>query len=352
MRATRWALVCVWVAVAGVLGLGGGRALGQGEGTGIVELRASIRAARGATLTLADVARLEGADACALGGVVVAPSVQGRSAADLTARLTLEDVRGALEPLHINWGRLVLRGSFCVVRFTEAPTPAVEPAPVGAREPATVDLDGPETVRARVARLVGRMLGVENKDLRLLFDRADGEFLGAAVGERRVEVQPASSPSSGHLALVVWIYEGDRLVESRTVKAAAQVRREVVVVTQDVERGSAMPREHLRVETLWLEAGGSAPVSSLEHAAGLHARRRLAAGTALRMDVVEAPLAIRRGELVTVHCVSGGVVVKAIGRAQADAREGEYVDLLLEGAAQTFRARAAGQGRAVLLLDR
>jgi flagella basal body P-ring formation protein FlgA len=151
--------------------------------------------------------------------------------------------------------------------------------------------------------------------------------------------------------LVVWVYEGDRLLETRTVKVAAQVRREVVVVTADVERGAALPREHLRMETLWLDAGGAAPVASVEHAALLQARRRIAAGTALRMDVVEAPLAIRKGDLVTVHCMSGGVVVKAFGRAQADAREGEYVDLRLEGGEKTFRARAAGRGRAVMSLD-
>jgi flagella basal body P-ring formation protein FlgA len=60
---------------------------------------------------------------------------------------------------------------------------------------------------------------------------------------------------------------------------------------------------------------------------------------------------VRRGELVTVHCVSGGIVVKAKARARAEARQDEVIELQMDGSKKTFRARIVGPGRAVVNLD-
>ncbi|MCA9292865.1 MAG: flagella basal body P-ring formation protein FlgA, partial [Phycisphaerales bacterium] len=59
-------------------------------------------------------------------------------------------------------------------------------------------------------------------------------------------------------------------------------------------------------------------------------------------------LAIRRGDLVQVHCLSGGLVVRGRGRAMANGRVGELIECKLEGAERSFLARVDGPGRVVM----
>src|SRR5579862_15152 len=71
-----------------------------------IELRASAPIAAGTTVTLGQIARLEGAEAVALAGVVVTP-VPGGS-------VGVEDVRKAVDAAgRVNWGRITLRGATC-----------------------------------------------------------------------------------------------------------------------------------------------------------------------------------------------------------------------------------------------
>jgi hypothetical protein len=65
---------------------------------------------------------------------------------------------------------------------------------------------------------------------------------------------------------------------------------------------------------------------------------------------VQAPLAARRGDLVTVHCLSGGVTVRLRARAQGDIRDGETGEFRADGAKKTCPARMDGAGRAVMVM--
>ncbi len=82
----------------------------------------------------------------------------------------------------------------------------------------------------------------------------------------------------------------------------------------------------------------------------MRARRNIAAGSVVRVDSLEPPIACERGDLVKVHCVSGGIVVKAWARAQGQARDGEMVELLMTGSKKSFQARMTGLGVAVMNL--
>ncbi|VAX36374.1 hypothetical protein MNBD_PLANCTO03-1779, partial [hydrothermal vent metagenome] len=78
---------------------------------------------------------------------------------------------------------------------------------------------------------------------------------------------------------------------------------------------------------------------------------KIPAGTMIRAEALEPPVAAERGDLVKVHCISGGIVVKAWARAQARAFEGEFVELRMTGSDKTFQARMTGRGAAVMSLD-
>jgi len=313
---------------------------------GTIDLKPSARVAPGDPTLLRDVATLGGAPAISLGGVVVRQPGAGAMSFEITAA----DVRAALSARSVNWGRLALRGSICQVRVGERSRPHTADEPRKDAQPATVELVGPPNVRKRLAEVVGRMFGVDNADLRLRFDERDAPLLNRTLdATTRVEIQPASTASSSRMAFVIWMYEGETLEPtSSTVRVEVLVRREIITATRQIRRGEAVTERDIASDTQWLAPDGSAPVAAMKNAVGMRARRTIDAGAILRAEALEPPLACQRGDLVKVHCVSGGVVVKAWARAMDKAHEGEFVELRLADGEKTFRARMTERGVAVM----
>lgn len=313
---------------------------------GVITLNPTARVAPGDPALLSDVATLSGEPALALSGTVI--RLPGEGATGFT--ITTDDLRAALTARRANWGRLTLRGSTCQVRIGDRPRQRQADVGPGESAPVTIDLTGAQTVRTRMAQLVGRMFNVENNNLRLLFDERDEAILSRPISEHaRVEIQPASTASSSRMAFVVWVYEGDSLEPtSATVRVDVLLRRPVVTATREIRRGEAIAAGDIVEAVQWIAPDGSASVAGSQQAVGMRAKRKIAAGSMIRADSLEPPIACQRGDLVKVHCISGGIVVKAWARAMGKALEGEFVELKMTGSEKTFRARMTGHGAAVM----
>jgi len=305
-----------------------------------VTLRASAIAAPGAVL-LGDVATVEGEDAATLDGVVVA------SEWPASGELSLRDVREALDAAGVNWGRVTLRGGTCRLRAGEPRMVAAEAPGEAAAKPGVVDLDGPPSLRIKIARVLGELYGVANEDLRLLFDERDADILGPMAAGRRYEVVANSGASSGRAPVTVTVFEGSRLVESRSVRADVQVRTRTLMLRRDLNRGERIDAAAISAEERWISPAGSPVIGSIGAAEGLLARTRLTAGTVLREALVEKPVLVRRNELATVHCLSGSVSLRVEARAMSDGRLGEVIEFRTGREADPFRARVSGAGIAV-----
>jgi flagella basal body P-ring formation protein FlgA len=116
-----------------------------------------------------------------------------------------------------------------------------------------------------------------------------------------------------------------------------------------IDRRQQLTAEILTTSEQWLSPGAGAPCT-LEQAVGSVARGRINAGRVITPDLLLAPIAVRRGDLVPVHCLSGNVRVEVKARALADARDGEMVELRIDGAKNSFSARMTG-GKAVMLVN-
>lgn len=340
------------ILAAAVLLLGAARAA-----AGTITVRGSARIQAGAPVTLADIATLQGDDAAAFGALVVVedPSALPRSGAG--RRIDLAIVRRALDQAGARWGRLALGGGDCAVLVAE-PAPIVEePAPVAdlvpeapPDEPAPIDLSGPRTVRTCIVEWIATLTGAALPDLRISFERGEEALLAMEAAGRRVDVQPGTRGGSGRMPVRIWVYEGDRIVAEGAVRAEVRVRRAAVTIIPSVRRGDILAPEMLSEQEMWLEPTLGAPVASVGDAVGMSMATRLDAGSVLYAQHVEQPIAVRRGELVTVHCVSGGVVVKTPARAQADGRIGETIEMRLDSSRRSFLARVQGPGVAVIAL--
>lgn len=313
-----------------------------------IALRKAVTLGGPGPVTLGQLAEVSGPEADRLAGVVILDD--GPAVGE--ARVELAEVRAALARERVNLGRITLSGSGTTVRSSEQVQ--VKALETSADQPGLdPDRPGAGTVHAGLNARLAELFAVEPSDLRLKLPGLTAEqrtLLTAASGGRRVEVHPGASGTSGRVPLRVEIYRGDRLEQTALLTAEVQIRHRGVAPSAAVQRQQSLDDAMLVDSEAWRSPADAVPLGR-GAVVGQLAKRRLDVGRLITAEDLQSPVVVSRGDVVLVHCLSGGVVLKAKARALAAARDGELVRLQLEGGGKTFQARVNGRGRAVLNLD-
>lgn len=314
------------------------------RGQTVVQLRAAARVDATGPVTLGRVAMIEGPDAQTLASVVVVESVERElGAGGAHFDLDSDRIRAAIgRDGRVGLGNVVVRSGRCAV-VPRASRDAVEGDAPEPEEPEFDELLTDTTVGGVIRREIRRMFRVEERDLRVSFDRLDRELLTMSAIGRAVVVRRTGS--SGRLPLAVTVYEDDRIVAGATIRADVRLRRAVLVAAVPIERGATIEASQLTEQTQWLDPG----VVPALGAAGAEARSPIPAGRIVTERMVQAPVAIERGELAIVHCLAGSIVIEEKARALGTARAGEVIEFeSVDGLRRRFTARVDAPGRAVL----
>ncbi len=259
------------------------------------------------------------------------------------ATIDLPRVRAALEKVPtVNWGRLALSGVPCRVKAAKTESRGVMPA----REISSQPGEAAPTLRDQVVTWLAHAYACSPEDLRVTFDDAQGDALDASVAGVATSIR--SLGSSDRLSLAITTYRGDVITNSLTVRVAPLIRREVAVASRRIARGEPLTSDVLRTDEQWVPPS-VVPIDA-RSLQGVIARGRIDAGTIIRPEHVDQPIVIKKGEIVTIDCVSGGIVVRAMARAMAAARDGEIVAFQYIESKRSFNARANGPGRAVIVV--
>ena len=114
---------------------------------------------------------------------------------------------------------------------------------------------------------------------------------------------------------------------SWTLNVPVEIRREVdvLLLRRAVARGETLVAADVTAQKRVLAGLGSPYVARVEDLAGRPARRPLAEGTALTADSLSAALLIHRGQTVTLAASTGGIEIRATGRAMADATASQRI---------------------------
>ncbi len=259
--------------------------------------------------------------------------------------ITIESVRELLqEQAGVRWERLVLRGQSCSVMRIDG-RPASHPATAIARSIRPAEA-GP-TVRTLVEARVAQIVGASAADVRVDFGDRDQALLETPAGGRVVEIQPAGR--SDRMALSVRVYQGDVIVAGGMVRVGVEIRRDVLVAREGLAHGDAITGENTAVESRWLGAAEE-PADAVK-AIGSVARSRLRTGDVIGEQDIQAPVVVKKGDLVNVDCLAGAVVLRRTMRSTEQARDGEVVTLAALTGKKTVRARMNGAGRAVMVVE-
>ena len=322
-----------------------GHALGQD----VIQLRQTVRLAKDQAITLGVVAELSGPDAQAWKDLAIAkdPFTSAAKPEDETAwgQVSLDDVREALEHAPgVRWEKIILRGSTCdigrvVPEKPKKAAPAADPTP-------SVAPDGP-TVRILATTRLATLLEVSEDDLRVEFMDQDAKLLDTPTTGRIVELQPIAK--SDRMAMSVRVYEGEKIVADGSFRAKVQVRRDVLVTRDTLSRGDVLTRENTQVESRWI--GATETVSAADVAIGQTTKGKLRPGQMVTPQDIQPAVVVHKGDLVSVDCLSGSIVLRRTMRALDTARDGETIDLQALTGKNVARARMNGVGRAVMLAD-
>lgn len=310
---------------------------------GTITLKPVARLEAGAAVTIADVADLTGPEALALADVRL--DAQRLPVRDGSAVVDVERVREILnERKDVHWGRLTLAGRSCVVRHVQREAPAAEATPAEADPTLRPEHVEPGTVRAMLAEKIAEMLRAGPDRLRLTFDQNDREVLDLATAGRVVEAQPTGS--SDRMTLDVKVFEGERMLTRAAVRVDVRVKRPVLVVRQGISRGQKIGPDDFSLDDQWLAL--KARPASAAGVVGAIARSSIRAGKVLDETDFEPETIVRKGELVTVHCLAGLVRVETVARAMSAGKDGEVINFQAQDdSKRTFQARMSGRGRAV-----
>ncbi|MEM1108315.1 MAG: flagellar basal body P-ring formation chaperone FlgA [Planctomycetota bacterium] len=309
----------------------------------------------GPSIRLAEVAELEGEYAESLGDLIVARFSEGQG--ELSVQLAT--VRRVLSESGVNWAELSLRGrSVCVVTnmtADKADTKVSNDRAVTTNNKLAVDQENAgQTVSGMLIDEIVSLNGnAPIDDMKITFrggaDEAAWLNRSAAVG--RYEVQSLSRSGLGRVPMKVRRYAPSGTVEEATLMAEVSRRIQAVVALRQVRRGEVFSRENAGVKEIYITSDQGETLSRGELVWGQPSGAAIREGAVVLTDHVAPDVLVKRGDLVTVACVSGSLVVRMVGRASENGGRGDIIAVRNPETRETFYATVSGRRQATISTD-
>lgn len=316
---------------------------------GSVRLKLSAHAGPG-PVRLAEVAQLQGDDAQKLADVVVAQLDQDHK----QLRLTLAQVRAALDEAGANWGLLSLGGfTHCRVQLAKAVvhTPPPVPAQDAAANPThKVTPTSPLTLRSKVEQALIALAKAKPGDLRITFGTGDAKLLDRDLSGGRYQIQPMTRSAIGRVPVVVRQYQAGRIARTFTINADVARRYDAVVMVRSLGRGDRFTKGDLAVKTVYIDNTAKQPVTDVSLVVGQQAASMMPKGSVVYPDRIQSPVLVKRGDLVTVRCMAGALVIRTVGRAADNGSIDDTVRIRNESTHETYVAVVTGQRQVMVKL--
>ncbi|MEM7625091.1 MAG: flagellar basal body P-ring formation chaperone FlgA [Planctomycetota bacterium] len=306
-------------------------------------------------ITLADVAELEGDYAESLGDLVVGKLGDG----GIELSVQLATVRRVLTEAQVNWADLSLRGrSVCTVSVlpTGSAVQAVaidNDRAVTTREALAIDqANAGLTVSDLIIDELMRFNDAARDELEIKFrggvEASDAAWLNRSIAVGRYEVDVLSRSGLGVVPVKVWRYDPAGTIETVTLSAEVARRAEAVVVLRQLRRGEAFTRENVGVRSVLLTSNHGPTLDRLDLVIGQSSGKALREGAVVRVADVAPDVLVRRGQLVTVSCVSGSLVVRTVATASKDGVAGDVIALRNPETRDVFFATVTGKQTATI----
>ncbi len=314
-------------------------------GVTTISLRSTVRVSTDAPVTLADVGQIEGDQSELLAELEIEELFKGEDGH--WQSFDANDLRDLMERADsIHAGSVVIGGAGVSVRKMALTTTVASKISAVTVADAEIKHVGP-VVRSHVERWVRDRYQIGDDLLRISFRGNDEEFLSTPTDSRLVEIREISK--RGRTAIRVIVFENLEVAAEQALVFDVEIFRTVLVARQRVNRGKVLDASHILSERRWVSPDDQSASSG--DALGMALSRTVNAGQLIQEQHIELPLVIRRGDIVTAKSISGSVIVTVRGRAKANARLREVVEIESMNGENVFHAQATGKGKAVIIRD-
>lgn len=273
-------------------------------------------------------------------GTIAKPSKNGWN------QISAESLRILLDRSEsINGSSVIIRGDSVAFRRinSNAPAPKERVAIAKAVEVST----GP-TVRTSLERWIRDRYRIGSDQLKIDFQDDDLDFLSTSTQDRLVEIRELSK--RGRTAVRIVVLDAYEIAAEKAIIFDVQVYRTVLIARSRVNRNEILENADFMSESRWVSPEHESVRA--QDALGMSIVKAISPGEVLGDDHLEMPMVIRRGDLVSAKSIAGSVVVTVRGRAKADARKGETVEVESLNGSSAFSARAVAEGRVLIIKDR
>jgi flagella basal body P-ring formation protein FlgA len=192
-------------------------------------------------------------------------------------------------------------------------------------------------------------LNADPSSVRITFhdSQRDRELLDSPITNRRIILRELGRSSK--ISCQITIYEEERLVVDTTIRFELEIRRDVRVTNAQIRRGELIDQDRTVIESRWVSPMDS--IASPESSIGQACKKTIDPGSVLLSSMLEQPIVVKKGKIVSAQSLSGSVSVTMSVRALASGAIGDLIELESRDRKQRFTARVAGPGRVVIIHD-
>lgn len=128
------------------------------------------------------------------------------------------------------------------------------------------------------------------------------------------------------------------------VKANVDATVPVVIARRDIQRGAIVSPIDLELQPTSVALAPAGALVEISEAAGMIAKKGIFAGQTVTTRHLDAPIVIKRNQLVNVELNSNGVFIQSRARAMTDARAGDLVLCTNPGSKEQFQGLVRPDG--------
>ena len=109
------------------------------------------------------------------------------------------------------------------------------------------------------------------------------------------------------------------------VPVQVTIYREIAVAGRDIMRGEVINHSHIANNLVNVSSIRQEFLPEAQTVVGKEAKRNISRGEPFRTALLDAPTAVKRGELVALESLAGSIKVSSTGTAMADGRVGQKI---------------------------
>jgi flagellar basal body P-ring formation protein FlgA len=222
------------------------------------------------------------------------------------------------------------------------------------RTSSPIDETRASEIRTQLTSIIANYLNAKTGKAQLWkveCDLADRELGKLDVAQSTPTCVGGSEPWTGRQRFVISFLTAQGQMQLPIFAEISPPPMPAVVAIRPVGRGEVVKAADIELRSIDANSksvGQRAVADSVEKLIGMEARQAIQAGDIVFTDQVQAPIVVKRGDVITVTSQSGGIRVRTSGRATHDAARGDLVQVEALGSHEKYDARVTGPREAAV----